>query len=105
MPYSVYVIELSPDVRSVAKFTKLNPDRREDKPCVYVGQTALTPEKRFAQHRAGYKGNGLVRKFGVRLRPRLYANLGPFEKRADAERAEKSLTERLRKRGYAVWSN
>ena len=46
-----------------------------------------------------------MREFGVRLRPRLYANVGPFETRAEAERAEVALTERLRRRGYAVWSN
>ena len=42
---------------------------------------------------------------GVRLRPRLYANVGPFETRAESGRAESRLAERLRRRGFAVWSN
>jgi len=41
----------------------------------------------------------------VRLRPRLYANVGPFEARSEAERAETKLAEKLRRRGFAVWSN
>lgn len=39
---------------------------------VYVGETALTPEERFAQHLEGYKASRWVRRFGVRLRPDLY---------------------------------
>ena len=35
--FRVYVIELKPDVMSKTKFAKANPDRRDDKPCVYVG--------------------------------------------------------------------
>jgi hypothetical protein len=45
-----------------------------------------------------------VREYGVRLRPRLYASVGLFETRAESERAETKLAEKLR-RGFAVWSN
>ena len=105
MAYSVYVIELRPEVLEKKAFAGKNAERREDKPCVYVGQTARTPEERFAQHLEGRKSNPFVREFGVRLRRKLYANVGPFETRPEAERAEVALAERLRRRGYAVWSN
>lgn len=105
VPYNVYVIELRREVLEKARFARKNPELRDDKPCVYVGQTALAPEDRFAQHLEGRKCNPFVREFGVRLRPKLYANVGPFETRAEAERAEVALAERLRRRGYVVWSN
>ncbi|MBE0527607.1 MAG: ribose-5-phosphate isomerase, partial [Thermoleophilia bacterium] len=62
-------------------------------------------EERFAQHLDGVRSSRIVREYGVRLRPKLYANVGPFETRAESERAETKLAERLRSRGYAVWSN
>ena len=105
MPYSVYVIELRPDVMEKKSFAGKNAERREDKPCLYVGQTARAPEERFAQHLAGVRSSRIVKEYGVRLRPRLYANVGPFETRAESERAETKLAERLRRRGFAVWSN
>ncbi len=105
MPYSLYVIELAPEVIAEGRFAKANPEHRVDKPCVYVGQTALTPEERFAQHCAGHKSNRYAKRYGVKLRPKLAANRGPFATREEAERAEAALAERLRRRGYAVWSN
>ncbi len=103
MPYSLYVIELSRDVLDVARFRKRNPDRRDDKPCVYVGQTAHTPEERFEQHKAGLKCNKLARDYGIRLRPKLVANRGPYETRDEALAAEEALANRLSERGYGVW--
>lgn len=44
-----------------------------------------------------------ARRFGVRLRPRLYKNYQGIATRKLAELKEKRLAERLRKRGYAVW--
>ena len=105
MAYCVYVIELRPEAMEKKALAGKNADRREDKPCLYVEQTAKTPEARFAQHLAGVKSSRIVREYGVRLRPRLYANVGPFETRAESERAEARLAERLRRRGFAVWSN
>ncbi len=103
MPYSLYVIELSRDALGESRFASRNPDRREDKPCVYVGQTGLCPVERFAQHKSGYKSNRFAREYGLRLRPKLVADRGPFETRVEAEDAEAALAERLRRRGYAVW--
>ena len=102
--YRVYVIELSPEVLDRKRVADENAGRREDKPCVYVGQTARTPEERFAQHKSGKRSSRIVREYGVRLRPRLYRNVGPFATRAEAEAAESRLAERLRRRGYVVWS-
>lgn len=103
--YRVYVIELEPDVMSKTRFAKANPDRRDDKPCVYVGSTALAPEERFQRHLEGRRACAYVTDFGVRLRPRLYEKIDSFDQREAAEAAEAKLTERLRRKGYAVWSN
>ena len=92
--YSIYIIELS---RACTR-----------QPCalapVYVGQTAHTPEHRFAQHKAG----GLLaapkaHRFGVRLRYDLMQGIGPFATRKDAERAEKAVAEALERRGHRVF--
>ena len=42
--HSVYVIQLSEEVRSLKRFAAANPNARLDKPCLYVGLTGLTPE-------------------------------------------------------------
>ena len=104
MPYSLYVIELRREVLGESRFAARSPERRDDKPCVYVGQTALTAEECFEQHRAGYKSNSYAHRYGVRLRSRLTANRGPFGTREEALQAEAMLTEGLRRKGYAVWS-
>lgn len=68
----------------------------------YVGMTGLTPEARFANHKAGKKAASVVRRFGERLVPKLYAHLNPmpYEK---AVRMEVELAESLRKRGFQVF--
>ena len=91
--YCVYVIELS---RACTK-----------KPCalapVYVGQTAHTPEHRFAQHKAGGKlAAGKPYRFGVRLRYDLM-RIGPFATRKEAELGEKAVAQALTKRGHRVF--
>ena len=64
--------------------------------------TGLTPEQRFHNHKNGIKSAGVVRRFGERLVPRLYAHLNPmpYEK---AQRIEAMLADSLRKRGYVVY--
>jgi hypothetical protein len=92
--YSIYVIELSRDC--VAEPCALAP--------VYVGQTAHTPEHRFAQHRAGGRlAAGKPHRFGVRLRYDLMKGIGPFTSRGDAEAAEKAVAAALEKRGHRVF--
>jgi hypothetical protein len=85
--YSIYIIELSRACTT--------------QPCalvpLYVGQTAHTPEHRFAQHKAGGKlAASKAHKFGVRLRLDLMKGIGPFSTRKDAEAAEKAVAETAR---------
>ena len=67
----------------------------------YVGQTAIPPEERFAQHKAGIRASRFVRKYGVHLLPELYARFNPMT-RADAEAKEREIAERLRREGCWV---
>ena len=71
-------------------------------PGYYVGMTGLTPEQRFENHRNGIKAARVVRKFGERLVPKLYAHLNPMPY-AKAKDMEVFLAESLRKRGYRVY--
>ncbi|MFA5811020.1 MAG: GIY-YIG nuclease family protein [bacterium] len=103
--YSVYIIELHPEVLGVRKFMNENPGYIEGMQCLYVGQTATTPEQRFEQHKKGYKANKYARCFGLRLRPELYERYNPIATREKAEEMEAWLAHRLRNRGYAVWYN
>ena len=64
--------------------------------------TGLTPEERFANHKAGVKDAGVVRRFGERLVPRLYAHLNPMTYE-EAAAAEPRLAEELRSRGFQVF--
>ena len=68
----------------------------------YVGMTGLTPEQRFANHKAGIKSASVVRRFGERLVPVLYEHLNPMPY-DDARRMEGELAESLRKRGFVVF--
>jgi predicted GIY-YIG superfamily endonuclease len=68
----------------------------------YVGMTGLTPEERFLNHKSGVKAARVVRKYGERLVPRLYAHLNPMPFRRAVE-MEVKLAESLRKRGYQVF--
>ena len=68
----------------------------------YVGMTGLTPEERFQNHKAGIKSARVVRRFGVRLVPKLYAHLNPMSF-ADALATEARLAEELRAQGYQVF--
>lgn len=101
--FNVYVIELSRDVLQHNKFVDANPFMRADKPCVYVGSTCLTPEKRYRQHLEGYKSNRYVHEYAIELKPRLYSNWQGYATRKEAEVAEGKRAESLRRRGYAVW--
>src|SRR6188508_3658706 len=87
--YSVYIIELSRNC--VHEPCALAP--------LYVGQTAHTPEHRFAQHKAGGKlAAGKPHRYGKRLRYDLMKGLGSFASRKEAENAEKAVAEALERR-------
>ena len=100
--YSVYVIEMSDE-----RGPRINPKYAN----VYVGQTALSPEDRFEQHRVGHKasrhlwkGGKRVGKFlGLWLKRRLYEKYNPIATREEAKRMEEWLAEHLRRRGYTVF--
>jgi predicted GIY-YIG superfamily endonuclease len=68
----------------------------------YVGMTGLTPERRFENHKAGIKAARVVRRFGERLVPRLYAHLNPMTY-AEAVAMEGQLAAELRGRGFQVF--
>ena len=97
--YSVYVIELDAAVCSKTAC----PSRLSGKPHVYVGETGKTPEMRFADHKAGgHTSRRAPREHGLRLRPDLHVNWGPYPTRERARKAEARLAERLRGTGYCV---
>src|SRR6267143_1704551 len=95
-------ITSSPMIFTIARFRNANPDRDLLKPAVYVGMTGLTPEERFAKHKAGIRANRYVERFGLRLLPRLYAYANPMPYQA-ARDMEVELAIALREQGYAVW--
>ena len=99
--HSVYVILLSARALKESSILWLNPKRDPAKPCVYVGMTGLPVDHRFENHKNGYKAARLVRRYGVRLMPELYAHLNPMPFEA-ALQMEKDLAEDLRNEGYTV---
>ena len=62
--HNVYIVLLAPAVGRVRKVRAANPKRDRKKPCVYVGMTGLTPEERFANHKAGTKAAWVVKQIG-----------------------------------------
>lgn len=93
MPYSVYVIELD---------DAIGPRKNPDYPHVYVGQTWLSPDERFAQHKAGIRASRHVRKHGKWLRRRLYEKYNPIATQDQAKAKEAWLASLLREKGYTV---
>jgi hypothetical protein len=99
--HNVYVVLLDPAVGKLRKVRAENPQRDPKKPCVYVGMTGLTPEERFAKHKAGIKDAYVVKRYGLRLLPELFAHLNPMPFDA-AVQMEMDLAEDLRRAGYTV---
>lgn len=84
--YGVYVIELN-----------------RDPLYVYVGQSCWLPEKRFEQHRAGYKAARIVKNASfAKLRPDLYDKFKRRTKRDQILELEKKLATLLKEKGYTV---
>lgn len=101
--YYVYVIALDPEVAMLRKFASRNPNHQPGKPCLYIGSTAISPEKRFEQHLNGYRSNRFVQQFGVQLMPSFFERYNPIDNRYEAELTEHHLGEHLRRKGYGVW--
>jgi hypothetical protein len=95
--WSVYVVELDPEAAT-------DPGRG----VLYVGETSLTPERRFTQHmnqertkKGGRLHSSVVAEYGKRLR----MDLAPTERffdRDSAKRAEAAWAAHLRSLGYVV---
>lgn len=97
--HHVYVVLLDPKAAKMLRPS--NPNSQPGKPCVYVGMSGLTPEQRFANHKSGVKAARVVRRFGIRLLPELFAHLNPMPFEAAAI-MERDLAEDLRNQGYFV---
>lgn len=91
--YRVYVIELSDEA---------GPRQTPTQPHVYVGQTSTLIECRYWQHQNKINSSSKVRRWGVRLRPDLYAHLPILESRQEAESLELQTMKELRRRGFTV---
>jgi hypothetical protein len=100
--HHVYVIELSKQVLSEARFMRGNPGYVTGKPCVYVGMTGLDPDIRFDKHKAGIQHNLYVLKYGLRLLPDLYEAYNPMSYKAAVD-MEIELGISLREAGFGVW--
>ena len=99
--HNVYVVLLDPAAARLCAVRAANPKRNSKKPCVYVGMTGLAPEERLANHKAGIKGAAVVKHYGLRLLPEIYAHLNPMPFAA-AVQMETDLAEDLRRAGYTV---
>ncbi len=99
--HNVYVVLLDAAVGKIRKVRAEDPKRDPKKPCVYVGMTGLTPEERFANHKAGIKDASLMKRYDIRLLPELYAHLTPMPFEAAAQ-MEMDLAEDIRRAGYTV---
>ena len=97
----MYVVLLDRAAGRLRAVRASNPRRDPKKPCVYVGMTGLTPEERFANHKAGTKAASVVTRYGIRLLPEFYAHLNPMPFEA-AVQMELDLAEDLRRAGYTV---
>jgi hypothetical protein len=93
----VYVIELDPEVCS-RRNSPCKGDRCGRTP-VYVGETAVSAEERFEQHKRGYRAANVVEKFGLHLRPKLAGGFGEMSTQVESRAAEAEIARRLRKRG------
>ena len=90
----------------------------------YVGQSAHSPECRFAQHKTCHgefgafkcicrlgktitksRSNRYVRRFGLSLQPDIYDAMNPMRSRSKSEQAEKDLADKIRELGHCAFWN
>src|SRR5438093_6915124 len=76
--HNVYVVLLSKAALKDLSILQRNPQRDPSKPAVYVGMTGLPVDRRFENHKNGYKSACLGRRYGVRLLPELFEHLNPM---------------------------
>ncbi len=99
--FNVYAVLLDNKTANFNKVVEVNPKKNPRLPCVYVGMTGLDPKKRFKNHKKGYKASGWVKKYGLKLIPKLYKELNPMTYE-EAIKMEQKLAKKLRKKGYTV---
>jgi hypothetical protein len=101
----VYVIELDPE--SCSRRSSPCKGTRCGRTPVYVGETCPTAEERFEQHKAGFRASNVVKRFGLRIRPRLASGFGEMATNEESLAAEAELARRLRRYGggerYSVY--
>jgi hypothetical protein len=102
--HHVYVIELDKEVLKYDDFANANPQYKQGMPCLFVGETRHTPQKRFNYHLVGYKSHEFVRRYARRLAPEYFASIRPVGS-DQAKLEENMLADRLRALGYAVWQH
>src|SRR6476620_8345530 len=76
--HCVYVVLLDQRAARLRNVRRENPNHDPAKPCIYVGMTGLTPEERFANHKAGLKAAWIVKRYGVKLLPEFYECFNPM---------------------------
>ena len=99
--HNVYVVLLDDAVLQEPSVMAENPERRPERPCVYVGSTGLSPEQRLENHLNGYKASRIVEHYGIRLLPELYEDMNPMSY-GEALETEALLASNLRMAGYTV---
>jgi len=109
--YSVYVIELLPEVWKEKKFLAPN-THAAGGPAFYVGQTSKTPEERFLQHKAGEHSNKFVQLYSANSFKEIFCkelmlDSGiPFEDLTEGQSllSELALTHWIRAQGMGAYS-
>ena len=81
---------------------RLDHPRARGRQCYYVGMTGLPVERRFANHKRGYKASLVVKKYGVELARELFEDIPPMPY-AEAVMAEPTLADDLRDLGHLVF--
>jgi hypothetical protein len=99
--HNVYVVLLAPQAGKLRKVRAENPKADPARPCVYIGMTGLTPEKRFQNHKNGLKAARVVQLYGLRLMPEIYEIFNPMPYSAALE-MERELANDLRAQGFTV---
>ncbi len=100
----LYVIHLDAAVWEKKSFADANSGCNQEKPCFYVGMTALTPVERYARHKVGHQASALVKNFGLGIAWEQFDHLERMS-REEAERMEIQLALDLRHAGHGVWQN
>jgi hypothetical protein len=99
--HHVYVVLLDPAVGKIRKVRAENLKRHPRKPCVYVGMAGLTPQERFANHKAGTKAALNCKVLRTPLPGGIYEHLTSMPNEAAAQ-MKRGPAEELRRAGYTI---